>query len=101
MGNLDNPQRYPDYDAKKDKLINPVYFLSAVMYPSVALPYAMREILLLNPMVHAIESLRLAFMPTYQIPQGIDLAYPAGFALLLILLGLALHIRYQYELVEQ
>lgn len=79
----------------------PVYFLSAVMYPSIVLPHAMREILLLNPLVHAIESLRVAFMPAYQVPPGIDLAYPAGVGLVLILLGLALHVRYQYDLIEQ
>ncbi|MBC7803471.1 MAG: ABC transporter permease [Candidatus Parcubacteria bacterium] len=82
-------------------LINPIYFLSAVMYPSIILPHAMRDVFLLNPLVHAIESLRIAFMPAYQVPQGIDLAYPACFAVVLILLGLALHIRYQYDLIEQ
>jgi len=82
-------------------LINPIYFLSAVMYPSIVLPHAMRDVLLLNPMVHAVESLRLAFMPTYQVVPGIDLAYPAGFALVFVLIGLALHIRYQYALIEK
>jgi capsular polysaccharide transport system permease protein len=82
-------------------LINPVYFLSAVMYPSVVLPQPMREVLLANPLVHAIESLRLGFMPGYQVPPGIDLGYPAACAMVLIFLGLALHIRYQYVLIEK
>lgn len=82
-------------------LVNPFYFLSAVMYPSIVVPYAMREILLLNPVVHALESLRVAFMPLYQVPHGINLLYPAGFALILIALGLALHIRYQFALIEK
>lgn len=82
-------------------LINPIYFLSGVMYPSIVLPHAVREILLLNPAVHAIESLRVAFMPTYQVATGINLLYPASFALAFVGLGLALHIRFRFALIEK
>jgi len=82
-------------------LINPLYFLSAVMYPAVVLPQAMQEVLLLNPLVHAIESLRLAFVPAYQIPQGINLGYPAAAAVVLVFLGLALHARFRFALIER
>jgi capsular polysaccharide transport system permease protein len=75
-------------------LIAPLYLLSAVIYPSLAIPIKFRETLLLNPLVHSIESLRVAFMPAYKIPLGIDVLYPVKFGVVLIFLGLALHARY-------
>ena len=76
-------------------ILTPLYIFSAVMYPSILVPHGMREVLLLNPLVHGVESLRLAFMPAYQVPAGIELAYPLQCAVVLIFLGLALHVRYQ------
>lgn len=82
-------------------LINPVYFLSAIFYPSDVLPHALRQVLLMNPLVHGIELLRLAFMPHYRVPPGIDLGYPLAFAVVFIFLGLALHVRYQPQLIAK
>jgi capsular polysaccharide transport system permease protein len=76
-------------------LMGPLYLFSAVFYPSARVPITMRDTLLLNPMVHGIESLRLAFMPGYQVPSGIDLLYLYKFAVVMIFLGLALHARFQ------
>jgi capsular polysaccharide transport system permease protein len=82
-------------------LIMPFYFFSAVMFPSTILPVSIREILLLNPVLHGIELLRVAYMPTYQVPPGLSLTYVAACALPLILLGLALHVRYRNHLMTQ
>jgi capsular polysaccharide transport system permease protein len=79
-------------------MLTPLYLLSAVIYPSIAVPRSMRDAFLLNPIVHGVESLRIAFMPAYHVPPGIDLAYLAGFGLAMVFLGLALHVRYQSEL---
>ncbi len=81
--------------------MTPLYFMSAVMYPSMLPPPALRDILLLNPFVHGIESLRLAFMPQYQIPAGINLGYVLAWAIPLLFLGLALHVRYQKALLAR
>jgi capsular polysaccharide transport system permease protein len=82
-------------------LVNPVYFLSAVFYPIMALPPVAREALLFNPFVHGIEALRAGFMPTYRVPPDIELAYPLAAALALIFLGLAMHVRFRAKLIEQ
>jgi capsular polysaccharide transport system permease protein len=75
--------------------------LSAVFYPSTALPPVAREALLFNPFVHGLEALRGGFIPTYRMPPGIDLGYPLAAALALIFLGLAMHVRFQAKLLEQ
>ncbi|MGH8640348.1 MAG: ABC transporter permease [Burkholderiales bacterium] len=80
-------------------LFTPLYFFSAVVYPSAMVPSTMRDALLVNPIVHGLESLRLAFMPAYRVPPGIDLGYLVAFAVVLIFLGLALHIRFKTQLM--
>jgi capsular polysaccharide transport system permease protein len=82
-------------------LINPVYFLSAIFYPTMVLPPVAREVLLFNPFVHGLEALRAGFMPTYRVPPGIDLGYPLAAALALVFLGLAMHVRFQAQLIEK
>lgn len=82
-------------------LINPLYFLSAIFYPSEVLPHVIRQVVLANPLVHGIESLRAAFMPGYRVPPGLDLGYPLAVAVVLIFLGLALHVRYEAQLVAK
>ena len=92
---LSVPAALSGYGRVPTFVVGPLYLFSAVMYPSVAVPHGMREILLHNPLVHAVESLRLGFMPHYQVPSGIDLAYSVQCAVVLIFLGLALHLRYR------
>jgi capsular polysaccharide transport system permease protein len=82
-------------------LINPVYFLSAVFYPTTVMPHAVREALLMNPFVHGIEALRHAFIPSYQIPAEINLGFPLACAVVLVFLGLALHVRFKDDLIEK
>jgi capsular polysaccharide transport system permease protein len=80
-------------------LFTPLYFFSAVVYPSAMIPPTMRDALLVNPIVHGLESLRLAFMPAYRVPPGIDLGYLVEFAVVAIFLGLALHIHFKSRLM--
>jgi capsular polysaccharide transport system permease protein len=80
-------------------LFTPLYFFSAVIYPTVVLPLAIRDVLLLNPIVHGLESLRVAFMPAYRVPPGIDLGYLVAFAVVMIFMGLAMHIHFKSKLM--
>jgi len=73
----------------------PLYVLSGVMFPTSAVPLSMRDVLLLNPLVHGVESLRLAFMPHYKVAPGINLLYLVEFAVTLVFLGLMLHAVFQ------
>ncbi len=82
-------------------MFRPLYFLSAVMYPVTAIPPAYRDWLLLNPLVHGIESLRVGFFPQYHAVAGVSLAYLLGFAMVTVCLGLALHVRFATRFVTQ
>lgn len=82
-----------------DLLLRPLYFLSAVMYPVAAIPQPYRDYLLFNPLVHGIESIRHAYFERYYSPSEISLGYLAAWAAALILLGLALQIKYQQRLM--
>ncbi len=82
-------------------LLTPMYFLSGVIIPTSTLPQSIQEILIYNPILHGLESLRIAFMPLYHVPPGIRLGYLVEFAVLMIFLGLALHIRYKSALMER
>lgn len=79
-------------------LMGPLYVFSAVMFPTSSVPPSMRDALLLNPLVHGIESLRSAFAPGYQMVRGIDLTYLVHFSVTLIILGLMLHVAFQDSL---
>jgi capsular polysaccharide transport system permease protein len=91
----------PELSRLSDMLFRPLYFLSAIMYPVTAVPVAYRDWLLANPLVHGIESVRQGFFAQYHPVEGISLSYLAGFALVTLLLGLALHVRFGAKLVTQ
>ena len=89
----------PEFGRMVRLLTTPFYFFSAVIFPSVKMPMFVRDIFLLNPILHGLESLRLAFMPTYLVPPGISLLYVYACALSLVFLGLVLHVRYRTHLM--
>jgi capsular polysaccharide transport system permease protein len=76
-------------------LRGPLYMFSAVIHPSYMVPLPARDVLLYNPLVHGVELFRVAFMPHYRVPPGLDLTYLWQFGVVLLFLGLALHVRYQ------
>lgn len=79
----------------------PLYFLSGVMMPISSVPEPYRNWLLLNPLAHGLEATRLAFAPYYHAIPELSVAYMYGFALVLIFLGLALHVRFANRMVMQ
>lgn len=79
----------------------PVYFLSAVMYPSMAIPQPYREWLLLNPLVHGVETMRVGFYAQYAVPADLSLGYLALCAIISLALGLALQLRFAIRLAAQ
>lgn len=91
----------PELGKVTDMLFRPLYFLSGVMYPVTAVPVAYRDWLLVNPLVHGIESVRQGMFAQYHVVEGVSLSYLAGFALVTLLLGLALHVRFEAKLVTQ
>lgn len=79
----------------------PLYFLSAVMYPIGGVPRPFRDWLLLNPIVHGLESMRGGYFAGYHGETHISLAYLGFVVLALLFLGLALHARFARRLVAQ
>ena len=79
----------------------PLYFLSGVMFPIQYMPHGLREYLLYNPILHAVEAFRMGFFSHYQSVNGISMLYVWFFALSLILFGLMLQIRWKNRLMAQ
>lgn len=82
-------------------MFTPLYFVSGVMFSPHLLPPAVRDWVVVNPVMHGIELMREAFFASYPPLVGIDSGYLAIFALGAFLLGLALHVRFARRLVEQ
>ncbi len=87
------------------KLVNiimlPAYLMSGVMVQIGAIPEPYRGWLALNPLVHGLESARLAFAPYYHTITDLNLAYLYVWALVLVFFGLALQVRFAQRVVSQ
>lgn len=77
----------------------PLIYMSGALLPISVVPPPYRDILLINPVVHGVELLRLGFLPAYHTVDGISLVYLYGCALGFILVGLALYQRFSRKLV--
>ncbi|MEY4769131.1 MAG: hypothetical protein RL637_1770 [Pseudomonadota bacterium] len=82
-------------------LMMPLYVTSGVIFPVATLPLPYREWILINPMLHGVESARQAFSPYYHGVYGINLAYPYTIALIFIFLGLGLQRRFGQHLTDK
>ena len=89
----------PEFGHTMRLVMTPLYFFSAVIFPSAKLPISIREYLMWNPILHGLESLRLGFMPTYVVPEGISLPFVYACAIPLIFTGLVLHVRFRNRLM--
>ncbi len=79
----------------------PMYFFSGIMFPLQILPHDVQFYVLLNPVVHGVESLRLSFFEGYQTLGGINLMYLNFWVLCCVALGLILHIHFAARLRAQ
>lgn len=78
------------------KLISfPLLVVSGVIFPLHYIPHQYQQYVLLNPIVHGLENLRLNFFEGYHSLNGIDMVYLWYWALVMITLGLMLHMRFQ------
>lgn len=82
-------------------LMTPLYFVSGVMLPIAVVPLPYREWLMFNPIAHSLEAARLGFAPYYQAVPELNIAYIYFFALAIVFLGLALHVRFAPRLVTK
>lgn len=82
-------------------LNRPLYFLSGVLIPISFIPYPYKDWILLNPVLHGLEAMRLGFAPYYHVDPQISTSYLYGWALGSIFLGMALQVRYAKQLSEK
>jgi capsular polysaccharide transport system permease protein len=76
----------------------PLLLISGVMFPLNFLPHDLTALLLINPILHGIELLRLGFFEAYHPVQGISTIYLWLWILGSLMLGLALHMRFELRL---
>ncbi len=79
----------------------PLYFLSGVMIPIQYFPHGIREYLLYNPMVHAIEFLRAGFFEGYRVVDGLSMIYLGYWVVGGLLVGLLLQVRFKARLMSE
>jgi capsular polysaccharide transport system permease protein len=79
----------------------PLMLVSGVIMPLNFLPHSLLQWVLLNPVVHGLELLRLSFFDMYKAVPGVSESYLHLFTITVLLLGLALHIRFSQKLKAQ
>lgn len=89
----------PDSDKLLGIVLQPLYFMSGIMYSMQVVPEPYRSWLLLNPVANGIELLRAAYFPGFHAASGASLGYLSFWVLCTLALGLALHVRYERRLV--
>lgn len=82
-------------------LMMPLYLISGTIWPLASIPSPYREYLLLNPLAHGIEAVRLGYVSHYYAVPGLSLSYLYGCSAVSIFLGLLLYRRYVVRLVMQ
>ncbi|HEY3236863.1 MAG TPA: ABC transporter permease [Polyangiaceae bacterium] len=80
---------FPTVERLYTPLIRPLFWFSALFYPVDLVPTVARKLLLLNPLVHAIELVRYGWFPSYG-ARHIDPSYPALWILVMLFFGLSL-----------
>lgn len=70
-------------------VMRPLFWLSALFHPVESLPKSFRDILLLNPVTHAIELVRDGWFPGYRARHS-EAIYAAVWILVMLFLGLSL-----------
>lgn len=88
----------PEVERVVRMMMLPMLLLSGVIIPLQTMPYQVQQYLLYNPVAHGLESLRLSFFEYYHPVQGVDLGYLWFWALAMIALGLAMHLRFDMRL---
>lgn len=82
-------------------VVTPLYFMSGVMIPAMSIPQPYRGWLLLNPLMHGLESLRGGYFAQFHVAPEVSLGYLYVSALVTIFLGLVLHLRFAGKLIAE
>jgi len=91
----------PEIGRVAELLFIPMYFLSGVLFSPSMVPPALRDWLLLNPIMQGLELARAAFSPGYHAVTGLHVDYLMAFAFFSLFFGLAMHVRFARRLLMQ
>lgn len=82
-------------------LMMPLYLISGVIWPLSSIPMPYRDYLMLNPIAHGVEAVRLGYVSHYHAVPGLSLNYLYACSTVSIFFGLLLYRRYVLRLVMQ
>ncbi len=82
-------------------VLRPLYLVSGVIFPIASLSQPIRQVLMLNPVAHGVEMARMAISRSYNAVPETDPAYLFAWGGALVLLGLALQIRFSFRIAER
>ena len=88
----------PDLSKIVNVMTLPLMILSGAFLPIHYMPYEVQQWLLLNPVLHAIEFLRLNFFDNYWTLNEISIVYVFQWVLPGLVLGMLLHLRFESKL---
>ena len=77
----------------------PLYLISGVIWPLASIPLPYRDILMINPIAHGLELVRMGFFPYYHTVPGLSMPYLFAWGVVSIMLGLMLYRRFAIQLV--
>ena len=69
----------------------PLVLISGVIFPLQGVPAPMMALFLYNPLLHLVELARHAYLPSYVMVQGVNLAYPASWTIAMVTLAMCLY----------
>lgn len=84
-----------------DLLTRPLYLISGVVFPLSSLPPQIRDWLMLNPLAHVLENIRLGFASHYHAVPETDLTYTFLAALVLVFMGLLMVRRFEWKVIAK
>lgn len=79
----------------------PLYFISGAIIPIASVPEPYRDWLLVNPIVHGLDSAREGFSPYYHSVPNLSLGYLYDIAIVSIFVGLLLHRRFAERMMTR
>lgn len=82
-------------------LFMPLYLFSGVIFPVASLPQKYIDLLLWNPLLHAVETLRGAFFDHYHVVQGVSPGYFLMATLAVLALGMAWYFTKRHDLLAR
>jgi capsular polysaccharide transport system permease protein len=90
----------PDISKITNVMTLPLMILSGAFIPVQYMPYAVQQILLYNPVLHTVETIRLGYFSGYWTMPEVSMFYVYQWILPILMLGLLLQLRFEMKLKQ-